>query len=91
MNHSSQNSGVERGAAQVRHSRPSEGVLQSPPLRDVRKVWFLDIFSLKKSDNKVKAWMPRESNPLDDVIRSMINHINENAYILYYGTVCTLQ
>ena len=52
VNHSSQSSGVERGAARVRHSRPSEGVLEFPPLRDVRKVWFSDIFSLKKSDTK---------------------------------------
>ena len=47
MNYSSQSSGVKRGAARVRHNRLSEGVTEFLRLKDVREVWFLDIFSLK--------------------------------------------
>ena len=53
MTHSSQISGVERGAARVRHNRPSEGVLEFPLPRDVPEVWF-QIFLPKKSDNILK-------------------------------------
>ena len=49
MTHSNQTSGVERGAARVRHNRPIEGVLESPLPRDVHEVWF-QIFLPKKSD-----------------------------------------
>ena len=49
MTHSNQTSGVERGAARVRHNRPSEGVLEFPLPRDVPEVWF-QIFLPKKSD-----------------------------------------
>ena len=49
MTHSSQISGVERGAVRVRHNRPSEGVLEFPLPRDVPEVWF-QIFLPKKSD-----------------------------------------
>ena len=50
MTHSSQISGVERGAARVRHNRPIKGVLEFPLPRDVHEVWF-QIFLPKKSDN----------------------------------------
>ena len=50
MTHSSQTSGVEQGAARVRHNRPSEGVLEFPLPKDVPEVWF-QIFLPKKSDN----------------------------------------
>ena len=49
MTHSNQTSGVERGAARVRHNRPSKGVLEFPLPRDVPEMWF-QIFLLKKSD-----------------------------------------
>ena len=49
MTHSNQTSGIERGAARVRHNRPSKGVLKFPLPRDVPEVWF-QIFLPKKSD-----------------------------------------
>ena len=49
MTHSNQISGVKRGTAQVRHNRPSKGVLKFPLPKDIPKVWF-QIFLPKKSD-----------------------------------------
>ena len=49
MTHSNQTSGVEQGAAQVRHNRPIKGVLKFPLPRDIPEVWF-QIFLPKKSD-----------------------------------------
>ena len=50
MTHSNQTSGVEQGAARVRHNRPIEGVLEFPLPRDIHEVWF-QIFLPKKSDS----------------------------------------
>ena len=77
MTYSSQNSGVERGAARVRHSRPTEGVPEFPCLRDVREVWFSDIFSLKN------LTLPRKCDSCDG---SHVDHVTGHMLVTWQVT-----